>query len=126
MFGTVPRMSASGSSVARSLQSLLPKQLPPSLAQKPGNLYEILSKTPSGGVGKEVHQLRWNEKQISESFWLVTRTKFKCEGKHGKAWGKLYWKGKLVSPREERIPGSLKYAWAEGRSLARIPKDQAK
>ncbi|TFK74480.1 hypothetical protein BDN72DRAFT_725296, partial [Pluteus cervinus] len=107
---------ATTTNLARSLQKLLPQKLPPSLVQKPGNLYEVLSKTPTGGVGKEVYQLRWNDKGITESFWLITRTKFKCEGTHGKAWGKLYWKGKLVNQKEEIIPGALKYSWTEGRS----------
>ncbi|KAF8897233.1 hypothetical protein BD779DRAFT_360643 [Infundibulicybe gibba] len=115
MFSTTARNSAAPN-IARSLQNLLPKKLPPALAGRPGNLYEVLSRTPSGGVGKEVHQIRWGQKQISDSYWVVTRSRFKCEGKHGKAWGQLYWKGKLVSPREEPIRGSLKYTWTEGRS----------
>lgn len=81
------------SGIARSIQKLLPNKLPPSLAGRPGNLYEVISRTPGGGVGKKVHQLRWSDKQIGDSYWLITRSKFKCEGKHGKAWGVLYWKG---------------------------------
>ncbi|KAF9468890.1 hypothetical protein BDZ94DRAFT_1286824 [Collybia nuda] len=104
--------------VARSLQKLLPKELPPALAARPGNLYEVISRTPSGGVGKIVHQTRWDNKQISDSYWLVTRSKFKCEGKHGKAWGFLFWKDRPVSVQEERIRGALKYTWAEGPSGA--------
>lgn len=100
--------------VARALQSLLPGKLPPSLANRSGNLYEILSRTPDGGIGRTVYQMRWASKQIPDSYWEVTRAQFKCEGKHGKAWGKLYWKGKLVSEKEQRIRGSLKYPWAEG------------
>ncbi|KAG6866509.1 hypothetical protein C0991_003053 [Blastosporella zonata] len=115
------------SNVARSINKLLPRQLPPSLVSKPGNLYEVLSRTPDGGIGKFVHQTRWGEKQIEGSYWLVTRSKFKCEGKHGKAWGLLYWKDKLVSPREERIKGSLKYTWNEGPSVTKkvAPSSQA-
>ncbi|KAG6849221.1 hypothetical protein H0H93_010343 [Arthromyces matolae] len=107
------------SNVARSIQKLLPRELPPALIQRPGNLYEVLSRTVDGGVGRRVHQIRWGEKQIEGSYWIVTRSKFKCEGKHGKAWGHLYWKDKLVSPREQRIAGSLKYTWDEGPSVAK-------
>ncbi|KAJ2933450.1 hypothetical protein H1R20_g3618, partial [Candolleomyces eurysporus] len=114
MFASLVRRSAP--SVAESIQRLLPKDLPPSLAPKIGNLYEVLSRTPTGGVGKKVYQLRWKGKQIDDCYWVVTRSKFKCEGSHGKAWGHLYWKGKNVSPREERIRGALKYSWAEGSS----------
>ena len=129
------------SMIAQSLRRLLPlkkSQLPPALRPQTGNLYQILSRTPTGGVGTEVHQLRWSEKQISDSYWVITRSKFKCGGNHGKAWGRLYWKGLLnltswlltqsrmtyilgvlVSPREELIRGALKHAWKDGRSKAK-------
>ncbi|ESK93718.1 hypothetical protein Moror_1416 [Moniliophthora roreri MCA 2997] len=111
--------------LSRTLQKLLPKKLPPSLTTPKGNLFEVLSKTASGGVGKHVYQTRWSRKQISDSYWVVTRTKLKCEGKHGKAWGKLVWRGKEVSEREELIRGSLKYNWAEGHSKADASASQA-
>ncbi|KAJ7117304.1 hypothetical protein C8R43DRAFT_1077647 [Mycena crocata] len=99
------------------LQRLLPQTLPPTLKHHPANLYQVLTRTPPA-VGKEVHQTRWSEKHISGSYWRITRAQFKCNGSHGKAWGQLYWKGKLVTPgREERIPGALKYKWVEGHSL---------
>ncbi|KAF4619259.1 hypothetical protein D9613_005391 [Agrocybe pediades] len=103
--------------ITQSIKRLLPTNLPPVLKPGSGNLYEVLSRTPSGGVGSEVHQTRWSHKNIDNCYWVVTRSVFKCEGKHGKAWGRLYWRGKEVSPREERIPGSLKYSWKEGRSI---------
>jgi len=110
------------STIAQSFKRLLilkKSQLPPALKPQTGNLYRILSRTPTGGVGTEVHQLRWSEKQIPNSYWVITRSKFKCGGNHGKAWGQLYWKGVLVSPREELIRGALKYAWKDGRSNAK-------
>lgn len=48
-------------------------------------------------MGRRVYQTRWEQKQIYDCFWLVTRARFKCEGQHGKAWGKLHWKGKPTS-----------------------------
>lgn len=124
------------SNITRSLQRLLPQALPPVLKHHPANIYQVLSRTPNA-VGKEVHQIRWSEKQISDSFWRVTRAQFKCNGTHGKAWGQLYWKGtparifhpiqdqagttpgKLVTiGKDERIRGALKYKWTEGRSVA--------
>lgn len=92
MFSTLTRR-APAPNVARSLKKLLPNDLPPSLEGRPGNLYEVLSRKPDGGVGREIHQTRWNNKQIEGSYWVVTRSKFKCEGKHGKIWGLLHWKG---------------------------------
>ncbi|KAJ7283501.1 hypothetical protein C8J57DRAFT_1171196 [Mycena rebaudengoi] len=104
--------------IARTLQRLLPQALPPTLKQHPANLYQVLSRTPSA-IGREVHQIRWSGKHISDSYWRVTRARFKCNGTHGKAWGQLYWKGKLVTKGpDELIRGALKYKWIEGRSLA--------
>lgn len=137
MWWTAIRCSHSVLSSGLPIKNLLPKKLPPSLSSRPGNLYEVISRAPGGGVGKQVHQVRWSEKKIPNSYWVITRSKFKCEGKHGKAWGKLYWKStllssavqssfdvltipdKLVSTSEERIRGSLKYTWREGASIAR-------
>lgn len=94
MLGTPIRCSsASSAAIPQSLLRLWPKRLPPSLSTRPGNLYEIISRTASNGVGKKVHQIRWGEKHIENSYWVVTRSKLKCEGRHGKAWGRLYWKG---------------------------------
>jgi small subunit ribosomal protein S34 len=131
---------ATAQSLIRRLIPLRKSQLLPVLRPITGNLYQILSRTPTNanGVGTEVHQLRWSDKLISDSYWIVTRSNLKNGGNHGKAWGHLYWKGLLdltpwlltqshmsyilgvlVSPHEERIPGALKYAWKEGRSKAK-------
>jgi len=140
MFWTSIARSVPPTNISHSLQKLLPKTLPPSLQNNPGNLYQVLSRTPSGGVGKRVYQLRWSEKGIEDCYWIVTQSKFKCEGKHGKAWGKLVWRGaclcrmidcqavliictgKEVSEKPERIRGSLKYKWAEGVSKSSEPQ----
>jgi small subunit ribosomal protein S34 len=82
----------------RAIQSLLPSTLPPSLRTTPANLYQVLSRAPGGGVGQRVHQIRWTEKGIRNCYWQVTRTRLKLEGSHGKAWGKLYWKGEFLPP----------------------------
>lgn len=80
--------------VAGALRKLLPKDLPAALdTSRPGNLYQVLSRHPNGGAGRRVTQCRWGPKGIEESYWLVTRAKFKLDGNHGKAWGQLYWKG---------------------------------
>ncbi|KAI0092460.1 hypothetical protein BDY19DRAFT_903277 [Irpex rosettiformis] len=101
-------------SVAAALKKLLPKELPPSLSTRSSTLYQVLSRYPNDGVGQRIHQTRWSMKGISDSYWVVTKTRLKLEGKHGKAWGKLTWKGKLVSDHEEEIRGGLKYTWRQG------------
>ncbi|KAL1743572.1 hypothetical protein HDZ31DRAFT_64930 [Schizophyllum fasciatum] len=118
MLPTAARRAAGPAPIARALERLLPKPSarPPTLSALPAALPRVLSRTPDGGVGRRVHQVRWAEKQIPDSYWLVSRTAFKRGGAHGKAWGKLYWKGRLVSDKEERIRGTLKYSWAEGPS----------
>ena len=81
------------SKVASALKALLPAELPPTLSSRAGTLYSVLARYPKDGVGQRVHQTRWNMKGISDCYWEVTRTKLKLEGQHGKAWGKLVWRG---------------------------------
>lgn len=82
------------SAFAQTLKKLVPtKGLPPVLKPRCGNLYEVLSRTPTGGIGMEVHQTRWSEKNIPNCYWVITRSQFKLQGTHGKAWGRLHWKG---------------------------------
>ncbi|KAI1789032.1 hypothetical protein LXA43DRAFT_893585 [Ganoderma leucocontextum] len=101
-----------------ALRKLLPSpaRLPPTLSPFPATLYQVLSRYPKDGVGQRVHQTRWNSKGFDECYWEITRTKLKCEGKHGQAWGHLVWKGKRVNEHDERIRGGLKYKWAVGQS----------
>ncbi|KAH9963121.1 hypothetical protein BC827DRAFT_1193509 [Russula dissimulans] len=110
-----PKKNQMGSAnVAAAFQKLLPKSLPPGLSTKPANLYQVLSRYAADGVGQRVYQTRWTNKGISDCFWIVTRTSLKKSSNHGKAWGRLVWRGKEVSPREERIRGGLKYSWKNG------------
>jgi len=104
------------SKALRVLESFLPQIVPPSLDNRAANLYQVLSRYPHDGIGMQVSQTRWGQKGIAESYWVVTRTKLKLEGQHGKAWGKLYWKGTPTSTQDQRIPGSLKYSWKIGPS----------
>jgi small subunit ribosomal protein S34 len=91
-------MSGVATLISKTLKSIAPLQkseLPPIFRRTTGNLYEVLSRKPAGCIGMEVHQTRWSEKCIADSYWVVTRAQFKSEGKHGKAWGKLFWRGLL-------------------------------
>ncbi|KAI0068955.1 hypothetical protein BV25DRAFT_68392 [Artomyces pyxidatus] len=108
--------------VAKALQKLLPKTLPPSLSAKPGNLYQVLARYPRDGVGQHVYQTRWSSKGIEGCYWQITRASLKHDGAHGKAWGRLIWRGKDVSPHEERIKGGLKYTWSQGVSQNQRPR----
>ncbi|KAH9977991.1 hypothetical protein BGW80DRAFT_1285270 [Lactifluus volemus] len=109
----------SSASVVTAFQKLLPKKLPSGLTTKPANLFQVLSRYPTDGVGQRVHQTRWTAKRIVDCYWVITRTSLKNDGTHGKAWGRLVWRGKEVSPREELIRGGLKYTWKNGVSGAR-------
>ena len=80
--------------INKTLKNVAKSELPPILRRATGNLFEVLSRRPTGCIGMKVHQTRWSEKQIDDSYWVVSRARFKDEGKHGKAWGKLYWRGK--------------------------------
>ena len=83
----------SGTNVFAALRQLLPKNLPPGLSTRPANLYQVLSRYAADGVGQRVYQTRWTSKGISECYWTVTRTTLKKGGTHGKAWGRLVWRG---------------------------------
>ncbi|EPQ59606.1 hypothetical protein GLOTRDRAFT_71188 [Gloeophyllum trabeum ATCC 11539] len=111
--------------VAKALQDLIGKT-PSVLSTRPGNLYQVLSRAPDGGVGRKVHQQRWSMKGIQGSYWEVTKTQFKDEGRHGKAWGVFYWKGRQITPAPTRITGALKYSWKEGMSHPNLAPAQPK
>ncbi|KAJ3565804.1 hypothetical protein NP233_g7407 [Leucocoprinus birnbaumii] len=128
-----PTLSRQTAALANSISNLLPKKLPPTLsAPENANLYELLSRAPGDVKGKEVHQLRWTYSGKSNSYWKITDARFKCGGKHGKAWGILYMSGKQINEEPKVIRTGLKYTWGEGRSTTRIvpstsaPKVQAK
>ena len=83
--------AAASSLSAKVLPSVLPKSSP--FLRKSGTLYQVLSGLPKDGVGLKVSQSRWGKKGISDSYWEITRVRLKDEGNHGKAWGKLVWRG---------------------------------
>ena len=132
-------MGPNPQTVAKAIQHFLPSKLPPTLSNSPSSLYQVLSRFPQDGVGQKVYQTRWGTKGFPECYWEVTRTKLKLEGKHGKVWGHLVWKGtcvhavvartlavklltlgKRVSKDEAMIRGGLKYTWSTGTSTAGI------
>ena len=88
--------ASKAAALPKALANLIPASTSAQLANKPRNLYETLSRLPKDGVGARVHQTRWTSKLIDGCFWEVTRVKLKCEGSHGKAWGKLVWRGTLL------------------------------
>src|SRR5258706_1410507 len=59
----------------------------------PTTLYQTLSRLRNDGVGALVAQRRWDAKNIFGCYWKVTRVKLKDEGRHGRVWGRLIWKG---------------------------------
>jgi small subunit ribosomal protein S34 len=78
---------------AGALQALLGANVPRALKEGKLNLYETLSRLPASGVGARVHQTRWASKGIADCYWRVTECRTKNEGKSGKAWGVLVWRG---------------------------------
>jgi small subunit ribosomal protein S34 len=86
----------SGTNIFAAFQKLLPKNLPPGLSTRPANLYQVLSRYGADGVGQRVYQTRWTTKGISDCYWAVTRTSLKKGGTHGKAWGRLVWRGQSI------------------------------
>ena len=89
-------MTPNPQAVVKAIQHFLPSKLPPTLSNSPSSLYQVLSRFPQDGVGQKVYQTRWGVKGFPGCYWEVTRTKLKLEGKHGKAWGHLVWRGMCV------------------------------
>jgi small subunit ribosomal protein S34 len=86
----------SGTNIVAAFRKLLPKNLPPGLSTTPANLYQVLSRYAADGIGQRVYQTRWTNKGISDCYWTVTRTSLKTGGTHGKAWGRLVWRGQSI------------------------------
>lgn len=136
-------MAPKPQTVAKAIQHFLPSKLPPTLSNSPSSLYQVLSRFPQDGVGQRVYQTRWGMKGFPECYWEVTRTKLKLEGKHGKAWGRLVWRGTCVCVAvtqnsaanlpvlgkrvedETMIRGGLKYTWSTGTSTSGIVQPKA-
>ena len=135
-------MAPNAQTVAKAIQHFLPSKLPSTLSNSPSSLYQVLSRFPRDGVGQRVYQTRWGARGFPDCYWEVTRTKLKLEGRHGKAWGHLVWRGtcvcavvprdliecccrclgKRTSENETKIPGGLKYTWSTGSSTSGIVK----
>ncbi|PVF93196.1 hypothetical protein CPB86DRAFT_809085 [Serendipita vermifera] len=113
-------MSRISPSIPKAIAKLIPEQATQfdsttTIFPHPTTLFRTLSRLPRDGVGSKLAQRRWDAKGIHGCYWEVTKTRLKLgeDGKmaHGKAWGRLTWKGKPVSLRDERIRGGLKYNW---------------
>ena len=89
--------TTSTTTLPHALSELIPKDAANVISNKPRTLYETLSRLPHDGVGARVHQARWSSKGIEGCYWEVSRVKLKDEGKHGKAWGRLVWRGAVFS-----------------------------
>jgi hypothetical protein len=55
----------------------------------PRSLPATLSRLANDGVGCAVRRRDWQE----NCWWEVTRVQLKDGGKHGRAWGRLWWNG---------------------------------
>ncbi|KAK9906607.1 hypothetical protein WJX75_004872 [Coccomyxa subellipsoidea] len=71
------------------------------------NLYEVASKWQKHGIGQKLQRTTWKE----DSFWTITGMKPSLDGKHGKAFGVLTWRGRKESEEPRRVNGTLKKIW---------------
>ncbi|EIE24151.1 hypothetical protein COCSUDRAFT_53242 [Coccomyxa subellipsoidea C-169] len=71
------------------------------------NLYEVASNLQKHGIGHKVQRTTWKE----DSFWTITGMKPSLDGKHGKAFGILTWRGRKESEEPRRVNGTLKRVW---------------
>jgi small subunit ribosomal protein S34 len=78
-----------------------------------GSLFQILNGLRYFGVGSKVTR---NIYRFPETYWIVTRVQLSKDQLHGKAWGRMVWRGRLKD-EEERIGSPLKKEW----SLVNVP-----
>ncbi|KAG7666804.1 hypothetical protein Ndes2526B_g09557 [Nannochloris sp. 'desiccata'] len=80
------------------------RQTLPKLAK---NAYEVLSSLPKHGMGTKITRSTWQD----SSFWTVTQIKTEMDGKRGKAYGLLTWRGEQQGEQPSRIRGASKKLW---------------
>eukprot|EP00302_Diacronema_sp_CCMP2436_P016399 CAMPEP_0179877364 /NCGR_PEP_ID=MMETSP0982-20121206/24755_1 /TAXON_ID=483367 /ORGANISM="non described non described, Strain CCMP 2436" /LENGTH=217 /DNA_ID=CAMNT_0021769967 /DNA_START=137 /DNA_END=789 /DNA_ORIENTATION=+ len=74
------------------------------------NLFDLASLMPNRGIGTRFVRKSWDRNGYEDSHWTVTRIRFKPDGCHGKAWGKLTWRG--AEPTwEKEVRSPLKREW---------------
>lgn len=131
LFSEATRSTQASSSADILTSHLSKAHLPPTLARtaKPHkNLYQLLSALPNDGVGTRVRQRRWVSKGLDVEhdvdlkehvtalleegaketkdeghlcYWEITKVRLKDGGNHGKAWGRLVWRGKFPGLRSD-------------------------
>ncbi|EFN59991.1 hypothetical protein CHLNCDRAFT_133133 [Chlorella variabilis] len=72
------------------------------------NAFEILSRMPQHGLGSKLSRTSWTD----DCYWTIARVKLSPDGKHGKAWGVLTWRGEPQRPNAPtQMAGPLKRVW---------------
>ncbi|KAL1407419.1 hypothetical protein Q8F55_006852 [Vanrija albida] len=92
------------------------------MPRPPAHLPRLLANLPNNGRAQLVRPAQWPK----DSFYKVSAARLKFRQPDGgdvsvgaKAWGQVFWKGKLVQPRgregrpDPRIRGGLKYVWSQ-------------
>merc|ERR1711865_208482 len=72
------------------------------------NLFELCRLLPNYGVGFKLKRNSW---KAEDCYWTLSKTAPTMDGRHGKAYGKLTWKG-VEQPTEKKIRGVLKRPWS--------------
>jgi small subunit ribosomal protein S34 len=78
------------------------------MSKSSGSLFQILNGLRYFGVGSKVTRSIY---KFPETYWIVTRVQLSKDQMHGKAWGRMVWRGRLKGD-EERIGSPLKKEWA--------------
>ncbi|ORY98542.1 hypothetical protein BCR43DRAFT_487710 [Syncephalastrum racemosum] len=99
--------------VAREIVGKLPSK--PSGFTGGKNLYQLLSILPEQGVGVRVAPNKFiNKPALKDSYYEVTKVKFKPGMTHGRAWGVQVLKGRTMQEgKPMEIRGGLKYRWRQ-------------
>mmetsp|Transcript_4234 Transcript_4234/g.10937 ORF Transcript_4234/g.10937 Transcript_4234/m.10937 type:complete len:124 (-) Transcript_4234:316-687(-) len=102
-----------------SRRTLCTVQLTPPQAPKwetrQKNFFELATTLPRNGAGYRFARRIWLKDGRCDSFWTVVGLKLKPDGLHGKAYGRLTWRGRQ-DPRIREIRSPRKRGWRYLRS----------
>ncbi|KAL9643121.1 hypothetical protein ABK040_003920 [Willaertia magna] len=68
------------------------------------NFFDLANKLPKNGVDICFKRKNWK----FDCYYKVSKVELSPDGRHGQAWGVLYWNGKQKSEQPEKITGTLK------------------
>jgi small subunit ribosomal protein S34 len=77
------------------------------MSSKPQALFNVVNGLRHFGVGAKVTRSIY---KFPDTYWILTKVKLSKDQSHGKAWGRLIWRGR-AKEKDEKIGCPLKTQW---------------